>query len=277
MLKQRVVTAVVLLAILALALTVAAPWGFPLFAGVFVVAGVWEWLRLTGVAQAPALALAAALGVALLALSHFSVAPATGPGQGILVLAAVLWGAMALRLVLMRRFFPLAGHRAVHALTGLVLVAACWIALDAAYARGIGFMVSIMALVWTADSAAYFAGRAFGRHKLAPAISPNKTWEGVAGGVLGVWVVALVCALLPALAGTFFARVWAALSIPGALAVFTFLTGMSIVGDLFESHLKREAGVKDSSRLLPGHGGVLDRIDALLPALPLAVLIGGWL
>ena len=285
MLKQRVATAIVLLIVLALALTLAAPWGFPLLAGGFVMAAVWEWLRLAGFAQAPALVAAVLVGGGLYALHVLGGATAATPagrdpamaGRILMAIAALIWCALAARLVLARRFFGLTGQRPVLGAAGLLLVAACWVAMAGAYASGIVYLVSIMSLVWAADIAAYFAGRAFGRHKLAPAISPNKTWEGVAGGVVAVWLVAGVCAAVPALADSFYARALAALPLAGALALFTFLTGMSIVGDLFESHLKREAGVKDSSQLLPGHGGVLDRIDALLPVLPLAVLIGqGW-
>jgi phosphatidate cytidylyltransferase len=133
-------------------------------------------------------------------------------------------------------------------------------------------LLAAMALVWVADIAAYFAGRAFGRHKLAPAISPGKTWEGVAGAVAGVMVYVAVSIMI-----------WERVSeTPGAadaylwtlcIALAIVMTAISIIGDLFESAMKRRAGVKDSGKLLPGHGGLLDRIDALLPVLPLAALI----
>jgi phosphatidate cytidylyltransferase len=124
--------------------------------------------------------------------------------------------------------------------------------------------------VWVADIAAYFAGKRFGRHKLAPAVSPGKTWEGVAGGLAGVAIYGIVLAWV--------ANRWQTpitpLFTPGsgifAIAAMLALTGISIVGDLFESWMKRGAGMKDSSALLPGHGGMLDRIDALTSTLPLA-------
>ena len=124
-----------------------------------------------------------------------------------------------------------------------------------------------MALVWLADSAAYFVGRAFGRNKLAPAISPGKTWEGAIGAGLAV----AVCGV--ALAGYLPARIAAN---PALLVLLLFgLTAISIAGDLFESMLKRQAGLKDSSSILPGHGGILDRIDSLTSTLPIVALI--WL
>ncbi|KPK06008.1 MAG: phosphatidate cytidylyltransferase, partial [Betaproteobacteria bacterium SG8_39] len=127
-----------------------------------------------------------------------------------------------------------------------------------------------LALVWIADSAAYFAGRRLGRHKLAPAISPGKTWEGVVGGLAGVQVYAIICAsTIPALASR----------LEGGAAWLLYLSGggllcaVSIVGDLFESAVKRQASVKDSGTLLPGHGGVLDRIDSALAVLPVVALL----
>ncbi|MNT24332.1 Phosphatidate cytidylyltransferase [compost metagenome] len=145
---------------------------------------------------------------------------------------------------------------------------------------GINFLLSILVLVWVADVFAYFAGRAFGlkftRAKLAPAISPGKSWEGVWGGMAGVIVLAFAWvwadkslgATVPSLYTRLHERGWWLLLI-GAV----FLAAMSVVGDLVESLIKRSAGAKDSSRLLPGHGGVLDRVDALLPALPIAMML----
>jgi phosphatidate cytidylyltransferase len=122
---------------------------------------------------------------------------------------------------------------------------------------------------------AYFAGKAFGRHKLAPAISPGKTWEGAIGGWLAVLVVATVAILVHAFEPTLYSALLERLGAIRTLVALTILVAFSVVGDLFESMLKRQAGVKDSSGLLPGHGGVLDRIDALLPVLPLAMLLLG--
>jgi phosphatidate cytidylyltransferase len=158
-----------------------------------------------------------------------------------------------------------------------------WLAVVQARVQGVNFLMSILVLVWVADSFAYFAGRAWGgkftSNKLAPSISPGKSWEGVWGGVLGVFLLAMswawadshwqtaVPSLYHRLQGHHFVFM--------AIALL-FLTAMSVVGDLIESLIKRSAGVKDSSGLLPGHGGVLDRIDALLPTLPIALMLASW-
>ena len=163
---------------------------------------------------------------------------------------------------------------------GLLALWVAWLAVVHARMIGINFLLSILVLVWVADVFAYFAGRAFGlkftRNKLAPAISPGKSWEGVWGGMIGVLVLAFAWvwadraagALVPSLYSHLAGRGWWLLVL-GAL----FLAAMSVVGDLVESLIKRSAGAKDSSQLLPGHGGVLDRVDALLPTLPLAMML----
>jgi phosphatidate cytidylyltransferase len=133
-------------------------------------------------------------------------------------------------------------------------------------------LLAMAALVWVADIAAYFAGKKFGKHKLAPAISPGKTWEGVAGAMVGVVVYGLIlCGFAHAYAIPITPIFMPALGIP-AIAAMVALTALSVVGDLFESWMKRGAGLKDSSSLLPGHGGILDRIDALTSTLPVAAL-----
>src|SRR5690606_23606746 len=131
-------------------------------------------------------------------------------------------------------------------------------------------LLTMMALVWVADIAAYFSGRAFGQRKLAAHISPGKTREGAYGGIAAAAGFALASAACPNTYGAALVARWGWV---GALLAALLLAGLSIAGDLFESLIKRRAGVKDSSRLLPGHGGVLDRIDALLPVLPLAILL----
>jgi len=130
-----------------------------------------------------------------------------------------------------------------------------------------------MALVGVADIAAYFVGRAFGRRKLAPSISPGKSWEGALGGAAAVAVLGLAAAASPSLSSTLPARLVDAWTAPVAVVVLVALAALSIVGDLHESLLKRQAGVKDSGAVLPGHGGVLDRIDALVPVMPAAMLL----
>jgi phosphatidate cytidylyltransferase len=145
---------------------------------------------------------------------------------------------------------------------------------------GVNFLLSVLVLVWVADIFAYFAGRAFGlkftRQKLAPTISPGKSWEGVWGGMAGVLVLAAAWAAMDATLQAQVPSLYTRLAAPGAwllVIAVLFLAAMSVVGDLVESLIKRSAGVKDSSHLLPGHGGVLDRVDALLPTLPLAMML----
>ncbi len=155
----------------------------------------------------------------------------------------------------------------------LLLLAACWLALLELRSMGTWSLISAMAIVWVADVAAYFAGRMFGRRKLAPEISPGKSWEGVLGGMLAVAALGIWSAGLPSMAGTL-PHLLVTVTGPWAAApVLAALAGLSVVGDLHESLLKRVAGVKDSGRLLPGHGGFLDRIDALVPTMPAVVLM----
>ncbi|MDP2751377.1 MAG: phosphatidate cytidylyltransferase [Rhodocyclaceae bacterium] len=140
-------------------------------------------------------------------------------------------------------------------LVGGIVIVPMFYAMTVFHERSPWLLLSFLALVWVADIAAYFVGRAWGRHKLAPTISPGKTWEGAAGAVVGVLIYAA----------------FTNLALHAGLLIL--LTGMSILGDLFESMMKRQAGVKDSGTLLPGHGGVLDRLDSLTAALPLAALM----
>jgi phosphatidate cytidylyltransferase len=140
----------------------------------------------------------------------------------------------------------------------------------------VNFLLSLLMLVWVADVAAYFSGRAFGRRKLAPAISPGKSWEGVWGAMVGVLLMACIWIWVDTQFALDSQSLYTLLFSRGAtflvLSVL-FLTMMSVAGDLVESLVKRSADMKDSSHLLPGHGGVLDRVDALLPALPLAMML----
>ncbi|MBU4323000.1 MAG: phosphatidate cytidylyltransferase, partial [Gammaproteobacteria bacterium] len=159
---------------------------------------------------------------------------------------------------------------------GLLLLACAWLALVQARQLGVGFLLSVLSLVWMADIAAYAGGRAFGRRKLAPTLSPGKSWEGVVSGLAGVLLLGLGWRWFDGQQLTdqpsLFTRLQTLGELVSWLAVIG-LTAMSVVGDLLESLVKRSAGMKDSSQLLPGHGGVLDRVDALLPVLPLAMML----
>ncbi|MGV0951420.1 MAG: phosphatidate cytidylyltransferase, partial [Azonexus sp.] len=151
-------------------------------------------------------------------------------------------------------------------IVGLVVLFPAWLALVQLRVAGPGVLLAILAIVWMADVAAYFSGKRFGKHKLAPSISPGKTWEGAIGGGIGVVLYGIALRL-----GFAFEPVGLPLWVFGLLAV----TAISIMGDLYESMLKRQAGIKDSSNVLPGHGGVLDRIDSLTSTLPVVALL--WL
>jgi len=167
-------------------------------------------------------------------------------------------------------------NRVVLAVVGWIILLPTWMALVQLQATSPALLLAVMAVVWIADSAAYFSGRRFGKHKLAPSISPGKTWEGVAGAFFAVAVYAFIWTGIDSRLSDFAT----ATNLPPVLAVVLVLwlmTYFSILGDLFESWMKRQAGIKDSGNVLPGHGGILDRIDALTSSLPLVALVLLWL
>ena len=275
MLRQRVITAVILVAVLLASLSVPSPWPFALLTLALMAAGGWEWGRLNDAAPLPSLlmgALVALGGAAALAAGWVQQAPAA-----LWWLVSALW---VLASVIGLRQGPSAWPRLPRLarwLLGLVLLWAAWVALARARAEGINFMLSVLCLVWMADVAAYFGGKTFGRRKLAPAISPGKSWEGVWSGLAGVVLMALAWILLDGQRSfdgpSVYSRLQAAWGPGGLAAGLAVLCALSVVGDLMESLVKRAAGAKDSSQLLPGHGGVLDRVDALLPVLPAALAL----
>lgn len=276
MLLPRVITAIVLLAALLPALAARTPWPFALVTLLLVAAAAWEWSRLNGVAAVAALGPAALLAVAgIWAVHTGSIERTSGSWWWGVCGGWIVGGAIALR------GGPSAWPRwppTLRLLVGLLLLWVGWLALAQARALSVNFVLSALCVVWVADIAAYAAGRAFGRRKLAPTISPGKSWEGVAGGLLGVALLALAWLYLLDFNGTLdgrsvFRTAYERVGLVGMLVLSLALAGLSVVGDLFESLVKRAAGAKDSSRLLPGHGGVLDRIDALLPVLPAAMAI----
>lgn len=272
MLHLRIITALVLLAVL---IPVLAYGSWQLGAGValvFVTLGAWEWMRLLRWG-----ALASVVGAAVWALGLL-LSGLYWPTQSawtLLGLSAIVWG-LAVP-VWLARGLPTSWGFPSWWLTGVgaIVLAATWWGLVAALQRGSVFLLSIMVVVWISDIAAYFFGRTFGRHKLAPSISPGKTWEGVAGAVLCVSAVSSIYVFAPraGLPETFADVVISHGAMALLCVVMWLLVALGIVGDLFESQLKRRAGMKDSSHLLPGHGGILDRIDALLPTVPAAVLL----
>lgn len=277
MLKQRIITALVLLAVLLPALFYREPWPLCGIALVFVACAGWEWARANGFVGGAALLSGGICAVMCAGLWWYGVLGdrldgvwlVTGlfwllGGSWVLWSGVAAWGTRpkTLRLTI-----------------GLLALVLTWLAIAQARVIGVNFLLSVLALVWVADIAAYFSGRAIGglliRRKLAAAISPGKSWEGALGGAASVTLLAFLWRLAD--------QAWAPASpslytqvghrgVVTLIVVTLVMAGMSVLGDLFESLVKRSAGIKDSSNLLPGHGGVLDRIDALLPTLPLAML-----
>lgn len=282
MLKQRVITALILLAILLPALFyTGSTVPFAALMLLFMAAGAWEWGRLNGFAQAGSIGLGA--------LCTFLCSASWWAGwldqslSTVWLIAGSLWvlgGVLLLRA-------GVAGWphipSAVRLIGGVLALWLAWMAVVQARNIGINFLLSVLVLVWVADIFAYFAGRTFGlkftKSKLAPSISPGKSWEGVWGGMAGVVVLALVWSWADRHYGSSVSSFYTVLQSRGTwflLLAAVFMAAMSVVGDLVESLIKRSVGVKDSSGLLPGHGGVLDRIDALLPTLPLAMMLSSF-
>ena len=277
MLKQRVITALLMMAVLLPALFAKATWPFAVFSLVMIGAAGWEWARLNGAAGA-----SVAFGVLLAS----ACAAALAAGWSATPPRSIWWVATAMWVVggsLVLRGGPAAWPlltRSLRWFLGLALLWTAWLALAAAKVIGINFILSVFCLVWAADISAYFGGKAFGRRKLAPGISPGKSWEGVWSGMLGALLLAVIWWFVDRQATmdslSVYTRLEARFGWIGLAALVCFLAAMSVVGDLFESLVKRSAGAKDSSGLLPGHGGVLDRVDALLPVFPIALAMISW-
>lgn len=271
MLTQRVLTAAALLVILlgALAWSVTA---FMALVTVIIAIALAEWLQLIGWGRGAATVFAIAVGCSLFALDLLLPGAVEAVVQPLAALATIVWVLIAIVLAMPNPLQRLHLAPVAAMVLGLVLIVAAWVALIHFLHQGSVRLLSVLVVVWIADTAAYFAGRAFGRRKLAPLISPGKTWAGVYGAVVSVLALSIACWLLFPRAPLFSNRLLEGLGLLPAGLLLTSVVALSIVGDLYESLLKRRAGVKDSSQLLPGHGGVYDRIDALLPALPAAAL-----
>ena len=277
MLKTRIITALVALAVVLVALFVFPDWAWGLFTLFIVLAACWEWSRFITLA-APWKSVNVVMTLLAAAAVYFTYLKGSAAGvefatlklaafllaAGFWLLVAPLWLACSWR----------PQSSVLRVVTGWLVVFPTWIAFLSLREISPWLLLSFAAIVWVADIAAYFAGQRFGRHKLAPAISPGKTVEGAAGGIAGVVLFFFAWQYVVAQSGVrgeAWVRQLQAHS--GTLfALFLLLALMSVLGDLFESWMKRGAGLKDSSNLLPGHGGILDRIDALTSTLPLAGL-----
>lgn len=264
MLLTRVITALAILPVVLGMLFFAPPAWWALFMLVIALLACWEWSRMCGLTpmgQGAYLAASGAIG-AFLWLLYLRVVPGNFAAMALtgFIIATVFWIA-GVPLWLAQRMRP---SPSTCAAAGWIVAWPAWLAFVVLRDTSPWLLLAIAALVWVADIAAYFAGKRFGRHKLAPAVSPGKTWEGVVGALAGVVVYGAVLAWVANAHVTPLTPLFDEGAAAAVIITMLALTGVSVIGDLFESWMKRGAGLKDSSRLLPGHGGILDRIDAVL-------------
>ncbi len=277
MTKTRVIAALIMApAAICAILLLPTQWLAALAALVFLI-GLWEWLKLAGVGDSLARTVLLLLNLLLMVLLVWASRMPAGYSPALLQLTTVVGAAWWVIALLWLRFFNFGAQheglsRPLKMVAGSLAIVPAWAAACLIHsnnfdANGDGhphmWLLTSLALVWAADSGAYFAGRQFGKRKLAPRISPNKTIEGLLGGMVAGLLVALGFGLI---AGVSIAQ------IPALLLVAALSVLASVLGDLFESLLKRHAGAKDSGTIIPGHGGVLDRIDGVLAALPIYAL-----
>ncbi len=258
MLKTRVVTAVIALVVVGIVLFVIPPQYAEAIIFLLMIAGAWEWSGLLGTASHSQRLVYTVLLTAALVVAWFGIPQYAQP----VLIAACAWWLLAF---LWNLRFPTPIPVPVRWICGFLVIVPLFVALILLLRQGLEYLIFTLLIVWVADGGAYFAGKAFGRVKLAPAISPGKTWEGVVGGFVLVTALAAAIAL--------WQNIGIAVLVPFCLAV----AAVSIVGDLTVSMFKRTAGVKDSGTLFPGHGGVLDRVDSVAAASPLFVLGMNWL
>ncbi|HTJ96120.1 MAG TPA: phosphatidate cytidylyltransferase [Rhodocyclaceae bacterium] len=265
MLKTRVITALFLLAGFVSVLFVLPDWAASFVFALVATLAAWEW---GGLMQKEWRKRVLYAWITLAVTEYLSLSGLLNELLPIMCLAAVLFWLTVVPLWFKRRW-PLP-KGALGYLIGWLVILPTWLALVSLYRRDSLLLLAAMALVWIADIAAYFVGRTLGKHKLAPTISPGKTREGAVGALVAVMIYGFVLAV----------RQWpdaSVLRLSGLALVLLVLTALSIIGDLYESLLKRQAGIKDSSNLLPGHGGILDRIDSQTSTLPLVALYFYWI
>lgn len=255
--KQRIATAIIALAVLYVVLFQLPPIAAQWLIGALILAGAWEWSGFLGIARLPGrLSFVAMVALLLLVVSTLLQAYTRQ-----MLLIGLMWWLVAL---IWTFLFPTPIPKIMRWIAGLLVLVPLYAALMLLYSAAPTTLLFALLIVWVADSGAYFAGKLFGRVKLAPKISPGKTWEGVIGGLLAVVLLTLLRSL--------WVETDLAVLVPFCLAV----AALSVVGDLTVSMFKRTAGVKDSGTLFPGHGGVLDRIDSVAAAAPLFALGLGW-
>jgi phosphatidate cytidylyltransferase len=276
MLSTRILTAVIALVVVLGTLFLLPLQLFAIVVLAIMAAAAHEWTHLAALSGAARIVFVLAVVAAGLALIFWPAAGfARGWPSGVVLAvcgaATLFWLLVATPWVVLR--WPTRSPLLLF-VCGLIVLVAAFVALVELEARSPWLVLAAMAIVWIADTAAYFSGRAFGRRKLAPHVSPGKTWEGVYGALAAVGVYALAVSPLARSAG--YSGSLSAGVVASWLVVAVAVAALSVVGDLFESWQKRQAGVKDSGKLLPGHGGVLDRIDALLAAMP-ALAVGAVL
>jgi phosphatidate cytidylyltransferase len=270
--KQRVTTALLLapLPILAV-LFLPTPWLAAAVAALLL-AGLWEWTAFAGLEETPARLMFLTANALLMAALVWGGGPSLFTLK-VASLVGVAWWGFVLLWLARPRFAAGDSHaaRSFKLMAGSLCVVPAWCALGWLHSEdpmGPRWTLLALVLVWAADSGAYFAGSRFGKRKLAPSISPGKTWEGVYGGLAASLLLAVLALPLLGLS-------WSSLP---ALALLTLVTAaISVVGDLLESLMKRHSGMKDSGAILPGHGGLMDRLDSLLAALPVFVVGKAWL
>ena len=266
MLLTRILTAFLMLLVFIPALLLLPRFDFALFLAVIIALAFWEWGGFLGFEKSGRITLGAAGGLTCIAFAYFFpqlLEPRFSPYLLALYAANAAFWVFGASLWLRKKWRLQNAPAALGIMLGFLILLPLWLALVQMQGFSVALLVAAMAIVWIADSVAYFAGRAFGRHKLAPSISPGKTKEGAVAGVLGVVVYFVLITKSWQSAETFCVTV-----------IFgIFFATLSIVGDLLESLFKRQAGIKDSSQLLPGHGGFLDRFDSLSAVLPIFWLV----
>ncbi|HEU4655016.1 MAG TPA: phosphatidate cytidylyltransferase [Steroidobacteraceae bacterium] len=250
MLRLRVITALLLAPFVLGAIFFLPERGMAAVLGLLVAAGAWEWSAFAGFTRSSAKGIY--VGVVVVCVAALSWVSPRNDLDWVLY-AALIWWLIALCWVLM---WPGAVSSVSAAIAGLLVLIPAWLALSQLHSHDPQLMLFLLLLVVAADVGAYFAGRRFGRNKLAPRVSPGKTWEGVGGGILGATIIAIV------------GVAWLKMPFVAFTALCVVVVFASIVGDLTESLFKRHAGLKDSGTLLPGHGGVLDRVDSITAAAP---------